>query len=263
LVRYNGRPVLFFFNVSALSAATWQRLREQVDPGRSALWIAEGTDLQYLAAFDGHHLYSVTWPNRIPPSQTLSAWGERVRKYNREHGTAKLWVATVMPGYDDRKARPGSGFACSRAGGDYYRQTWQAAIASKPHWIVINSFNEWPEGSYIEPSQAHGTLYMDLTREWAARFKGAEFTASAAAAPPPAPTSARAGHNGSGANDRAHPRPRHARQPRRVRAADRQFRNRRHNPPRVPCASTCVWRKTGCACGWLPARPPGWPGGRS
>jgi hypothetical protein len=185
-LRYQGRPVVFFYNVSRLSVAAWQRIREQVDPGHNALWIAEGTDLRYQSVFDGHHLYSITWPNRIPPDQTLPKWGNRVRKYNREHGTNKLWVATVMPGYDDRKARAGSGFARSRDGGDYYRASWQAAIASQPHWIVVNSFNEWPEGSYIEPSRAYGTLYLDLTREWSGRFKGADYAVNVAL--PPSPT---------------------------------------------------------------------------
>ncbi|NLF13846.1 MAG: hypothetical protein GX597_18845 [Anaerolineaceae bacterium] len=186
-LRYNGRPVVFFYNVSRLGAGTWRSLRDQVDPQRQALWIAEGTDIGYQSVFDGHHLYSITWPNRIPPAKTLSAWGDRVRAYNRDHGTAKLWVATVMPGYDDRKARPGSGFVRGRDGGEYYRECWQAAIASKPQWVIINSFNEWPEGSYVEPSKAYGGTYLDLTREWAGRFRSAEVPAVAAeAAPPPA-----------------------------------------------------------------------------
>jgi hypothetical protein len=183
-LRYQGRPVVFFYNVSRLPVGTWQSLRDQADPERKALWIAEGVDLKYQSVFDGHHLYSITWPNRIPPAQTLPKWGDRVRAYNRQNGTAKLWVATVMPGYDDRKVRPGNGFARSRDGGEYYGQAWQAAIASKPHWVVINSFNEWPEGSYIEPSQAYGGLYMDLTREWAANYKGADFAVQAAPQPP-------------------------------------------------------------------------------
>jgi len=184
-LRYLGRPVVFFYNVSRLPVATWRSLRDRADPDRNAIWIAEGTDLKYQSVFDGHHLYSITWPNQIAPTQTLPKWGDRVRTYNQQHGTAKLWVATVMPGYDDRRARPGSGFARARDGGDYYRQCWQAAIASKPHWVVINSFNEWPEGSYIEPSQAYGSLYLDLTREWAARFRAAELDGNAAAPPPP------------------------------------------------------------------------------
>ena len=89
--------------------------------------------------------YPFSWPNQIPPAQTLSKWGKRVRGYNRDHGTAKLWVATVMPGYDDRKVRPANGFARSRDGGAYYRQNWKAAIDSKPNWVVVNSFNAGSE----------------------------------------------------------------------------------------------------------------------
>ncbi len=187
-LRYRGHPVVFFYNVARLPLSTWRDIRDQVDPNRQAVWIAEGVDLKYQAVFDGHHLYSIAWPNRIPPSQTLPTWGDRVRRYNRQHGTDKLWVATVMPGYDDRRARPGSGFAQPRQGGAYYRRAWQAAIASHPQWIVINSFNEWPEGSYIEPGQAYGDLYLNLTAEWSAQFKRTA-AAPAASAAKPKPTS--------------------------------------------------------------------------
>jgi len=187
-LRYQGRPVVFFYNVSRLPVATWRELRDEVDPGRNALWIAEGTDLAYQSVFDGHHLYSITWPNRIPPSRTLPNWGNRVRRYNSNHDSSKLWVATVMPGYDDRRIRPVGGFARSRDGGEYYRQSWQAAIDSRPNWVIINSFNEWPEGSYIEPSKAYGNLYLDLTRDWSARFKSSDYSIAASVSRQPKAT---------------------------------------------------------------------------
>ncbi|HEY8477465.1 MAG TPA: hypothetical protein VIN09_11425, partial [Chloroflexota bacterium] len=43
----------------------------------------------------------------------------------------------------------------------------------------ISSFNEWVEGHQIEPSKSYGNLYLDLTRDLAARFK-------TSAPPPPA-----------------------------------------------------------------------------
>ena len=76
-----------------------------------------------------------------------------------------------MPGYDDRKIRPGAGFARDREGGAYYERSWQAALASTPNWVVITSFNEWPEGSFIEPSAAYGGQYLGLTATWSAQFK--------------------------------------------------------------------------------------------
>ena len=42
--------------------------------------------------------------------------------------------------------------------------------------MIVNSFNEWPEGSYIEPSRLYGSAYLDLTREWSSRFKSADFS---------------------------------------------------------------------------------------
>ena len=86
-------------------------------------------------------------------------------------GVHKFWVATVMPGYNDLRIRPGSGFVQDREGGGYYARAWQAAIDSQPNWIVINSFNEWPEGTYIEPSAAYGDQFIGLTAQWSAQFK--------------------------------------------------------------------------------------------
>jgi hypothetical protein len=115
-------------------------------------------------------------------------------------GAAKVYVATVMPGYDDRSTGRGNAFAIGRENGAYYERSWQAAIGSAPDWIIITSFNEWPEGTYIEPSRAHGARFLELTGAWAAAFRGAPMpqiappqpAKRAASAPPtakPRPTS--------------------------------------------------------------------------
>ena len=135
-----------------------------------------------LTEFDGHHLYSVTWANRTDMSYTANKFARLVRAKAAALGAPKIYVATVMPGYDDRKTRRGNAFAVGRENGAYYARSWQAAIGSAPDWIVINSFNEWPEGTYIEPGQAYGNRYLEMTAQWAAAFRG-----SAPPPPPPAP----------------------------------------------------------------------------
>ncbi len=59
-----------------------------------------------------------------------------------------------------------------REDGAFYSATFEAALASQPDGLWINSFNEWVEGTYIEPSQQYGERYLQLTREFAARVKG-------------------------------------------------------------------------------------------
>nr|AIA15408.1 Unknown Function [uncultured bacterium] len=55
-----------------------------------------------------------------------------------------------------------------------YETNWQAALDSNPEWITITSWNEWYEGTQIEPSATYNNLYLDLTRKWTAKFKGCE-----------------------------------------------------------------------------------------
>jgi len=185
-LRVDGRPVTFFWRPQIYGVGAWQGIRSQVDPGYNQIWISEGVDVSYLNVFDGHYLYSNTWN---PPSDlgyTNQKFADRVQGVENATGVNKFWVSTVMPGYNDVRIRPGSGFARDREGGAYYAQAWQAAIASQPNWVVITSFNEWPEGTYIEPSAAFGRQYLDLTANWSQQFKAGGGSPITAAMQPPA-----------------------------------------------------------------------------
>jgi hypothetical protein len=163
--RYDGRPVVFFYGIRRYDPGTWAAIRDQVDPGHSAVWIGEGDNFSYLAVFDGIHPYSIAWaPN---PAGQLASYASRTRQT-----PGRLWVATVMPGYDDTHCgRGAAGFARARGDGTFYRQTWEGAMATQPAMISITSWNEWVEGSTIEPSQGYGDLYLRLTKEYSAMYK--------------------------------------------------------------------------------------------
>ncbi len=162
-LRYQGKPVIFFWRQQAFSISQWANMRAALDPNRTTYWIAEGTDLSFQEVFDGHHLYSIAWSGNVQAE--LNKWPPRIQQVEDRLGVDKLWVATVMPGYDDLRLGRGDSFSRDRQGGAFYRQTWNAAISSQPDMIVITSFNEWLEGTHIEPSQAYGDYYLNLTRE--------------------------------------------------------------------------------------------------
>ncbi|HFQ95267.1 MAG TPA: hypothetical protein ENK30_01720, partial [Anaerolineae bacterium] len=178
-LRIGGRPVIFFTDVYRVPRAggqsaqdAWAQLRAQADPNHQAIWIAEGLDPSFLAVFDGLWVYKVfhaAYPNDYLKAPT---WAARARAYGD-----KLWVATISPGWDDRRAgckpdirAPSQPFVKPRADGATYRATFDAAMRSNPDLLWINSFNEWVEGTYIEPSQFYGDLYLNLTRGFAAAF---------------------------------------------------------------------------------------------
>ncbi len=174
-LRVGGRPVVFFWNQENFSVPTWEAIRMQVDPDHAMLWIAEGTRPHYLEAFDGLYLYSVAWSTT--PASVLTRWGNEVRQWEAAHGQSRLWVATVMPGYDDMvlAAQRPDAFVRARSDGNYYRACWQGAIQSQADWVVITSFNEWIEGSHIEPSTTYGDVYIGLTAKLAAAYRSASF----------------------------------------------------------------------------------------
>jgi hypothetical protein len=58
-----------------------------------------------------------------------------------------------------------------RQNGQYYRDIFNIALSTNPDWIFITTWNEWWENTHIEPSENHGSLYLDITREYLQRWK--------------------------------------------------------------------------------------------
>jgi hypothetical protein len=165
-LRHDGRPSIFFWRQQAHPPATWAEIRARVDPEWRSVWIAEGTTADYFATFDGLHLFNIAWAP--DPARPLQTWAGRTAQAASVHGP-RLWVPTIMPGYDDLATR--GTFARDRAAGGYYQATMEAALATNPTWaVLITSWNEWPEGTQIEPSVSYGRLYLDLTAAFKARW---------------------------------------------------------------------------------------------
>ena len=93
--------------------------------------------------------------------EVLRAWA--ARNYAEAVGLARqhrrISCVTVIPGYDDTKIRK-PGLAASRQDGQTYAVLWEEAIRAQPDRVLITSWNEWHEGSEIEPSWEDGDQYQ-------------------------------------------------------------------------------------------------------
>ncbi len=166
--RFNGKPVIFFWQQDRFTVDEWAAIRREVDPNHTSLWIADGVSLAYQAQFDGHHLYNIAWADNV--AATLQHWRDLVRWYDWFYQVDRYWVATIMPGFDERHLGRESKNYRNRGTGEFYKESWQAALATNPDMLIITSFNEWVENSQIEPSVSYGNYYLDLTR--ALRYGG-------------------------------------------------------------------------------------------
>lgn len=180
----DGRPVIFFWKQELFSVPAWEVIRSQVDPNHMMLWIAEGARLDYLEVFDGLYLYSVAWAD--DPAAVAVRWGQAVRQWSASRDTVRYWAATVMPGYDDFVTGRADAFARPRTEGAFYRACWDGAVRSHADWVVITSFNEWLEGTHIEPSANYGEAYLNLTEVLGMQYRERVYVPAATAMPPTA-----------------------------------------------------------------------------
>lgn len=142
--------------------------------------LAQTTDTSKIANFDGMYTYDGIAGATAPGWQEASA-------YAREHGL--IWAPSVAPGYIDDRAVPGNTTpTIARDNGAAYDKQWTNALNSDPTWVSVTSFNEWHEGSVIEPAAARSgyqnfdgaygkrgkaaeTAYLDRTRQWVTTFE--------------------------------------------------------------------------------------------
>jgi glycoprotein endo-alpha-1,2-mannosidase len=159
-IKINSHPVISFFH----------RIIEQVTLDsiktiNSRFYLINfGYAPSNLDGFFGFHEYLPIADNPLINKSRYLFAAQIARKKN------KLIATPVMPGFDDRRIRS-PGLLIKRENGDFYRKVWEAAIASKPDWVLITSFNEWFEGTEIEPSKEYEDFYLNLTRYYSELFK--------------------------------------------------------------------------------------------
>lgn len=184
-LRLEQKPVIFFTDVYRTPTHNrqspqqfWDGMRARLDPGRQNWWIAEGLDASYLSVFDGLFVFKISHAAYPHDYVKSPRWGRQVRAMAQQTGQPKLWLATISPGWDDRRSVcradvrvANTPHQLDRAEGATYEATFQAALQSNPDWLIVSSFNEWVEGSYIEPSEQYGDRYLRLTQEFIDQFQ--------------------------------------------------------------------------------------------
>ena len=170
--RVQGKPAIFFWNPGAVGGAdVWAGIRAQVDPNHDWHWNVE-TDKPdiWLGVFDGIHLFSAaSWT--ADATATYKGFRTKVDSAAAKYGQPKVWAAGVAPGWDNSRQGNPVQVLIGRDNGGYYSRRWEAAIASNPDLVTITSWNEWGEGTAIEPGSSYGNLYLDITRDYTGRLR--------------------------------------------------------------------------------------------
>lgn len=180
-LRVEGQPVLFIYAraVNQIGLEGWaeviQAIKAQYPAG--VVFIGDvlnkdgSKDTQGI--YDGVHAYNPTGQTQGKSPAELRQWARTIYPLWAGVNAEQLTCVTVLPGYDDTKLdRPAPRPVTERHDGQTYRILWEEAIAADPQWVLICTWNEWHEGSEIEPSAENGNRALVATGEFARRFKG-------------------------------------------------------------------------------------------
>ena len=181
-LRLDNKPVIMYFDrlMQDIGLDGWQKARALIEKQvpNAISYIATANTLKEIkarkSAFDGLHIYSQQFEgaeSRLIPALWRAKY---YREWVAAQQGAKVTTATILPGFDDRLQldRKGKRPVIKREDGKPFRDLWNAAIAAKPDWILIVSFNEWHEASQIEPSTAFGMRELVTCRQMSAKFRG-------------------------------------------------------------------------------------------
>jgi glycoprotein endo-alpha-1,2-mannosidase len=173
-LKVDGKPVIFAYGrvMEEIPLASWPAIISGARAGAGDfLLIADGYTENFVHLFDGVHIYNNCAQVAGKSPEALRVWSAAhdAAAVNLARRRGRISCVTVIPGYDDTKIRK-PGLNASRQAGQTYRVLWEEALKADPDWVLITSWNEWHEGSEIEPSWEDGDQYLKLTAEYAPRF---------------------------------------------------------------------------------------------
>ena len=189
--KYGNKPLFYVYDSYLIKAEDWATIltsngKNSIRGTKSdaimiGLWVNEKEEEFFTASgFDGAYTYFAS------DGFTFGSTSENWKKLERwAEINNKLFIPCVGPGYIDTRIRPWNRRNTKdREAGIYYDRMFEKAINSGSSIIGITSFNEWHEGTQIEPSieksiegfkyqdfqPKDSWYYIDRTKYWSEKF---------------------------------------------------------------------------------------------
>jgi hypothetical protein len=176
-LRKEGYSEFYVYDAERDPATAWAAVLARLDGDLRIFGHVSLVGRAKASGFDGLYTYDV------------GAWnGSAFRRIcTQAHLAGLLCAPSVGPGYDARLATQHS-LVRPRLHGATYDRMWRTAVAARPDLVTITSYNEWQEGTQIEPAQdqvgrlgyngawgrrglAAQSAYLEATARWVARFR--------------------------------------------------------------------------------------------
>jgi hypothetical protein len=185
----NGRPVVILYFARLYTgdyAGALRELRQRmknigIDPyliGDVVYWpdYNRPPDPERLRLFDAITAYSMwtspLFQNKAPHLDFKLFIDDAMKVYTADKAAANnlgvAFIPDVMPGFDSTHSRIRSRrdpvLRRSPANFRYFIENAKKLIDPKLRMLFVTTWNEWNEGSYVEPSREEGLQYLDVIK---------------------------------------------------------------------------------------------------
>ena len=175
----NGRfPVLVFRKMPGhmFGETEWRRIKASPVAADMDLYFEDCYDptlkgaadgwFFWVGGFDGQNKNDLDFRRRA-----VESYFSRVKEIG-----GKPVCMSVTPGFDDTCVWGWGGGkrVAPRYGGRRYRECWEYVTEKDFDFVQIVTWNDWNEGSHIEPSESFGYKYLLDTARFCAAWKGAK-----------------------------------------------------------------------------------------
>lgn len=172
-LHHHGDPVMYIFEnawqdgVLGNHALTPAELKEVLDRfEQHVLIVRNHYDQKYLGVVRGNY----AWVG----DQAYKEWYSGMVRDDWLNGKFEYYAYSANPGFNDAGVYgwgQGPRFT-DRRGTAEYEDFWNAALAARPNAVQVVTWNDFEEGTTIEPAEEYGFTFVDLTETYAGRLYG-------------------------------------------------------------------------------------------
>ncbi len=146
----DGRPIVILY------AAAFAKRYDQS--------VIDYTKQQFKREFSGRIPYIAPEVSWNVTADSKVAWGGAL-------GLKLAGIASLGPGYDHSAVRGRTPLVVDRRGGKFYEEQWLEFLNHPSNFVVVETWNEFHEGTDIAESREYGRQYIKLTHKYVERFK--------------------------------------------------------------------------------------------
>lgn len=184
-LKYQGKPVIQIFNETlyGLKREHWIKIADSLNKAGYDVYFI-GSNAGKLNNFDvfksafNWYLYKDDLKNcSVKEAYNFCrAINKSTINFVSQKHMKRFPIGIVYPGMNDLKIlswNSGKARVIDITGEDFYKQSWKAILEHEYdfNWILIASWNDWPEGTIIEPDKDRGYKIPIMTQNFIERFK--------------------------------------------------------------------------------------------